>query len=376
MFFTYRGALFWRMSAGMGDIVFAPLYEVLKRRGVRFAFFHRLSDVQLAEPRAGQAPHVSALQFDVQAELVGGDEYQPLLNVHGLPCWPARPDYAQLIDGQRLCDEAFQFESPWETRRARQSTLRVGRDFDLVVLALGGGAIPGVCKQLIARSPRWQQMARGLHTVATQACQIWLRDDMTALGYPHPPGNLSGWVEPFDTWADMSHLIPAEAAQGKVQSIAYFCSPLSDPPAAEKSDDEAFHRRQQQRVHDSAVQFLRRDVSALWPHARDAAGDFRWDVLSVEPGQAELVGEARFASQFWTANVRPSDRYTLSLPGTLKHRLSPLDMSFDNLTVAGDWTASGLNTGCVESAVMSGRLAARALSGFPALEDIIGYDHP
>jgi hypothetical protein len=30
----------------------------------------------------------------------------------------------------------------------------------------------------------------------------------------------------------------------------------------------------------------------------------------------------------------------------------------------------------VESAVMSGRLAAHALSGFPALEEITGYDHP
>jgi uncharacterized protein with NAD-binding domain and iron-sulfur cluster len=38
MFFTYRGALFWRMRGGMGDVVFAPLYQVLKRRGVRFEF--------------------------------------------------------------------------------------------------------------------------------------------------------------------------------------------------------------------------------------------------------------------------------------------------------------------------------------------------
>ena len=26
MFFTYRRSMFWRMSAGMGDVVFAPLY--------------------------------------------------------------------------------------------------------------------------------------------------------------------------------------------------------------------------------------------------------------------------------------------------------------------------------------------------------------
>ena len=44
-FFTYRGAFFWKMQSGMGDIVFAPLYEVLRRRGVRFEFFHRLENV-------------------------------------------------------------------------------------------------------------------------------------------------------------------------------------------------------------------------------------------------------------------------------------------------------------------------------------------
>ena len=48
MFFTYRGALFWKMRSGMGDCVFAPYYEVLKRRGVRFEFFHRLENVRLA----------------------------------------------------------------------------------------------------------------------------------------------------------------------------------------------------------------------------------------------------------------------------------------------------------------------------------------
>ena len=32
----------------MGDVVFAPLYEALRRRGVSFRFFHRLEDLHLA----------------------------------------------------------------------------------------------------------------------------------------------------------------------------------------------------------------------------------------------------------------------------------------------------------------------------------------
>ena len=35
------------------------------------------------------------------------------------------------------------------------------------------------------------------------------------------------------------------------------------------------------------------------------------------------------------------------------------------MTIAGDWTACGLDAGCVEAAVMSGMLAAHAISGKP-----------
>ena len=47
---------------------------------------------------------------------------------------------------------------------------------------------------------------------------------------------------------------------------------------------------------------------------------------------------SRFDSQFWVANVNPTDRYTQSIPGSAEHRISPLDNTYDNLTVAGDWT--------------------------------------
>ena len=46
-FFMYKGALFWRMKAGMGDVVFAPMYLALRNRGVKFRFFHRLDEIVL-----------------------------------------------------------------------------------------------------------------------------------------------------------------------------------------------------------------------------------------------------------------------------------------------------------------------------------------
>ncbi len=46
MFFGYRGSFAYRMQAGMGDTVFAPYYEVLRTRGVKFEFFHRVTDLR------------------------------------------------------------------------------------------------------------------------------------------------------------------------------------------------------------------------------------------------------------------------------------------------------------------------------------------
>ena len=53
-------------------------------------------------------------------------------------------------------------------------------------------------------------MVANVKTVATQAFQIWMREDMDALGWRRPAANLSGFVEPFDTWADMRQLLDAE----------------------------------------------------------------------------------------------------------------------------------------------------------------------
>jgi len=373
-FFTYRGAFFWRMQAGMGDVVFAPFYEVLKSRGVRFEFFHRLENVRLAGPADGESPHVAALEFDVQAETVDGREYRPLVDVDGLPCWPAAPDWSQLVGGEQLRRDGVDFESFWDRHRVAGRTLHVGDDFDLVVLGVGLGAIPHVCRQIVARDPRWRAMVDHVKTVATQAFQVWLRADMRELGCPEPPASTSAFVEPFDTWADMTHLLPRERWTVAPRALAYFCNVLSegDPPGS-RTDPE-FPAAQRARVRESAVRFLNRDMHHLWPNAV-RAGEFRWDLL-VDPTDVGADGEARFASQFWTANVNPSDRYTLSLPGSSAYRISPLDATYDNLTIAGDWTDCGFNAGCVEAAVMSGRLAAHALSRSPALEDIVGFDHP
>jgi len=372
MFFTYRGALFWKMRAGMGDIVFSPFYEVLQRRGVKFEFFHRLENVRLSK----NGRYIETLEFDVQAEIAGGGEYQPLIDVRGLPCWPAEPDYAQLVNGSEARRDGWQYESFWDRNRVGTKTLQVMADFDFVVLGVGVGAIPFLCDEILRRDERWRDMVEHVTTVPSQAFQLWMREDMASLGWTAPAPTISAFAKPFDTWADMRHLIDEESWTEKPSSIAYFCGVLPDGDLPISRDDPDYPLRMREKVRQNAVGFLNDHIGGLWPGALDTAGNFRFDLL-IDPGGSQPSGRVdAFKSQYWTANVNPSDRYTLARPGSLRYRISPLDNTYDNLTITGDWTDCGFNEGCVEAAVMSGRLAAHAISGFPALEQIIGYDHP
>lgn len=375
MFFTYRGALFWKMQAGMGDIVFAPLYEALKARGVKFEFFHRLDRIRLDR----DGGHVEKLEMTAQARTKDGAPYQPLVDVKGLPCWPAQPDYDQLVNGQTLRKAGWDPESRWGRRRGKARTLKVRSDFDFVVLATGLGEVPIVAEELAAASGDWRKMVDNLGTVATQSFQVWLDEPVEDLGWTLPPINISGYVEPFDTWADMRQLGKVEDWKSEPATVAYFCSVLADDDIPKSRNPR---RGAHLTVRRNAISYLQNDVAHFWPGAVDDDG-FRWSLLSYqdegsgeEPGGEQPGGQERFDTQFWQANINPTDRYVLSLPGSLQYRISPLEEHFDNLTVAGDWTSCGHTAGCVEAAVMSGRLASHALSLSPPLKDIIGYDHP
>src|SRR5262249_12973266 len=121
----------------------------------------------------------------------------------------------------------------------------------------------------------------------------------------------------------------------------------------------------------AAIDFLNKYARHLWPKAATAAS-FQWDLLMDSQGRR---GATRFDSQYWVANIDPSERYVLAAPGNARVRLRPNESGFKNLFLAGDWTRNGLSVGCVESAVMSGMQASRAISGYP--KEVAGeHDFP
>jgi uncharacterized protein with NAD-binding domain and iron-sulfur cluster len=344
MLFDYKGSIFWRMQAGMGDVVFAPMYEALRRRGVEFRFFHRLDRLGLSSDGS-----VGTVTFTRQADLRSGlAHYEPLVRVGGLPCWPAGP----LVD-QLAADPGDRLESHWGPASGTGTeTLVAGDDFDVAVLAVSLGMVPHVAGDLVAADPAWRDLVEGVATVGTQAAQLWFEASEADLGWRGPSGvTLTGFGDSFDTWASMTHLLGPEgwsSPPDRPGSLAYLCGAMPDVDPASGADV----------VRDNLTRFLDEQVGALWPAAAGPTG-FRWDLLWDD---AERTGSRRLAAQYVRANLDPSDRYVQSLPGTGRLRLAPGRTGFANLAVAGDWTACGLDAGCVEAATRSGVLAARAIA--------------
>jgi hypothetical protein len=142
---------------------------------------------------------------------------------------------------------------------------------------------------------------------------------------------------------------------------------------------QEYTQMKREEVYNNALQLLGSHGKPLWPKAYDSSGEFSWDLLMHEESRShtkKLPETHPLRTQYWRANINPSDRYVMTVPGSNRYRISPLDMRYTNMTIAGDWTDAGFNAGCTEAAVMSGMLASHAISGLPRLEEIIAYDHP
>ncbi len=389
-FLMCKGAGVYKMQAGMGDTIFAPMYEVLKRRGVKFEYFQRVRGLHPSSDNRRIERISVSRQAEITPEQQARGGYDPLIIVNGLPCWPSKPLYDQLVDGERLRAEGIDFESYLTADHdLPERTLTLGEDFDEIVLGISLGALPYVCPELITASPRWKNMVDHVKTVRTQGFQLWLQPTAYEMGWATMDRPLGGAydADPIDTWADMSHLIKRESwpADQYPQHLSYFCGamrdevPLPITPFGPMPDPSALKQgAANEQVKEMARALLKHRIMAWLPNAviADAEGerDFRWELL-VDPQHPHAAGEARFDAQYFRGNVQPSERYVLSVPGSSKFRLpanSPDE--FANLFLSGDWTKNGYNIGCVESATMSGLIASNAMSGHPRLDHIVGLD--
>jgi len=349
--FCYRGHFFYRMTAGMGDTVFTPLYEVLKHRGVEFRFFHAVSGLRVSP----EGCTIDEIKVIPQVELTR-PRYDPLVTVKRLRCWPSEPRWDQLKEGSRLRRQSVDFERRTNPLDRNPVTLRRGTDFDSVVLGIPVGAQADICAQVAKHHKEFERMLSSAVTVATQAVQLWLTKTTPQLGWRYGTRAITTtFVEPLDTWCDMSHLLAREqwAGAGKPRAVVYLCGVL------EEDDDD--HVRATARVKANARAFLEGDAPTLWPRAGKAGvRGFDWSFLAAG---AATRGVARLGAQYWRANTSGSERYVLTPAASVLHRLAADESGVDNMVLAGDWTRNGIDGGCVEAAVTSGMQAARALIG-------------
>ena len=160
-YFCCEETTYWDHEAGLGDTIFAPIYEVLKRRGVHFGFFHKVEELVL---NTGNSNLVEEIRMTKQVRLLT-EEYNPLIDVKGLPSWPNKPKYEDIDDQESYLLQKYDvdLESFWSNwSRVYEENFRCplpevflkrGKDFDTIVYGIPVGSLSSLCAELLEKSP-------------------------------------------------------------------------------------------------------------------------------------------------------------------------------------------------------------------------------
>ena len=277
--------------------------------------------------------------------------------------WPAEPLFDQLEGGADAYSDV-RFEAlRVRPRTPRTVTLRVGEDFDLVVMGMSVASLPDVTKEIAATDPRFQAMLDHAETVATQALQVWMTDDAREARPDQPAGHglrrlrqAAGHV--------VRHVAPARPrGLGR--------RPACRSPRSATSAGRWPSRRVRRPGRGRPARLRRRrqppqgPLLVLWPGAehRRRASTGRCSTTTRTPtartASARSTGARTSSAPSATCSRRPARSST----ACARRRPRPPTWRF-----AGDWTRNGVCGGSVEAAVTSGKLAAQHLSGHPAVD--------
>jgi uncharacterized protein with NAD-binding domain and iron-sulfur cluster len=387
IFFGYKGNYLYKMRLGMGECVFIPLYRVLKERGVKFEFFHRVTDLL---PNA-LGNRIERIEFQRQAELAAGvSEYDPLIDApsrNGEWTWPVWPDKPKrdLLDKASLPGAGDPgMESAWSAHPGtkvaindRKSGQAEGETFDRVILAIPPGAHRLIAGKLMEGYGRFRRMVETTSTIRTMAFQVWVSGAENGLGWQQgdifKEAELAGASpDPMNIILESTPILGTEMSVG-ARYLLYLCAPVcDDPEEPAPGTDPGYPARQLAWAKKKCIEGLEK-YACLWPGI--CLGDGRtldFDQLLDPTGTS---GSGRMDWQYFRINIDPSERYVLTTNASAPNRLAPWDTGFNNLVFAGDWCRNAIDIGCVESAATSGMLAAHEVTGYPAMEDIAGQEY-
>ena len=319
MLLGYSGALFWKMQAGMGEVIFAPLYEVLTNRGVEFRFFHRVDALRLTD----DGRSIAAIELGVQAELAEGvDAYDPLIRVEGPAVLAERP-------APRPTPRHRAWSRGWTSSRSGRPdgtsghrTLRGGDG----LRRRGVRHLPRHGAARLRRSARPRSRPGGrwstsVGTVATQSLQLWLSEDERRARLAGPRRGHAQRVRQAVRHLGVHVRTSCRSRTGPRRTHPGR-SPTSAVPWPHPTLGPGAGRRAGRRAPcaDRARRFLDRDVADA---VAGRGGQRRLPLGPALRRDAAAVGPERLDRQYWRANIDPSDLYVQSLPGTDQYRLQP-----------------------------------------------------
>eukprot|EP01122_Echinamoeba_exundans_P010647 TRINITY_DN4027_c0_g1_i3.p1 TRINITY_DN4027_c0_g1~~TRINITY_DN4027_c0_g1_i3.p1 ORF type:complete len:816 (+),score=82.62 TRINITY_DN4027_c0_g1_i3:2148-4595(+) len=356
----YNGEWAYYMRGGTGDTLVLPLYQWLLSKGVQFKFFHRVVGMHPSP----DGHHLEEIDIDVQAKLRDSSphaSYQPLIYVLNgtMEAWPSQPLWEQLHNGDAL--RQYNFESYWSSGYPTERlVLKRGIDFDVAISAISVGPLKYVAEPLMQASPAFNDMVLNAATTPTFSIQMWFDKtaaEMGAHGFSNDTFNVVGYAAPFDGCVDYEHVIPFENWQGQrtpnvAKDVLYWSLSWDPLPGSHPFNDSTYPENELEHLKSVAYDYMNKYLQPLYPGATHSDGSL--DESRLVPGQS-------FANQFFKVNIDPSELYVLTPTNKTWFRLNPQNSTFHNLFLAGDYTFSGINIGCIESTVRSGIMAAQAV---------------
>lgn len=346
----YERAPYWVMTAGMGEAVVMPLFEVLRARGVAIEPFSRVKEIRTTGGRVTEV--VVARQARV---LAGPAAYDPVTRVGAVPCWRDRPDPAQLDPASpALAEDPFSDASTAQI--GPDLVLREGVDFDWVVCALPAPVTAKVLRGHAAH-PVLSRIG-AIPTVATLHLQLWTTDAIDALGWSWAARVLGGFRQPLNSMLECAHILDVEGwlPGATPKGLLYASGPFGGGWATD-STSPAARAAAEVDARTEARRFTLHELPKVLTGAATAGGTLDLAVL-----HAPFSG-VPMDDQYVRGNVDLSSRYVLMKPGTQRHRPRPDEPSLVNLRFAGDWTRNGIDVPCMEGTVTSALQAAASILG-------------
>ena len=180
LYFCCEDVFKWELEAELGDSIFAPIYKVLKRRGVHFKFFHKVEKLVLNN----NSKFVQEVRMTKQVRLLS-EEYNPLIDVKGLPSWPNEPKYEEILQDEAhlLQKHNIDLESFW-TNWSRVYEERFGyslpevilkreKEFDIKVYGIPVASLPFLCAELMEKSPSLRATNEYVGRIPSLQLQLW-----------------------------------------------------------------------------------------------------------------------------------------------------------------------------------------------------------